>query len=78
MVEFIGWFDPRSLDDKAAREGVTDRGLEVTFVVNPDGSYYLFTITVLDKLSDGKMSRVKTLDTNAVLQSVYANKKIAL
>jgi|MudIll2142460700_1097286.scaffolds.fasta_scaffold22277_3 hypothetical protein len=77
-VDFTGWFEPRFLDEKARQEGVTDRGLEITFVINPDGSFYLFMISALDRKSDGNVHRDRLPDTTAVLENIYANNKITL
>jgi len=72
-VIFSGWLDQA----KALPEGVVGRGLEVVFVVNPDGSFYLFMMSALESRADG-VHRIQLPDTAAVLNDIYANKKIVL
>ena len=77
-VDFIGWFEPASLSEKDIKAGVTSRGLNVTFVVQPDGAFYVFAVTVVESTVDGKTHRVQSLDSAGALDNIYANKKINL
>ncbi len=77
-VDFIGWFSSDTLTDKDIKEGIAGRGLDAKFVINTDGSFYLFTISVLDATRDGGLTRERMLDIDATLKSIYANKKITL
>jgi hypothetical protein len=75
-VEFIGWFEPGTLNDKDMKNGITGRGLEVMFVVNPDGSYYVFMVSMLEAKSDGNVDRHQLNDIAGILAKIYANTKI--
>lgn len=77
-VDFIGWFDPGTLSDKDSKDGVIGRGLDVKFVINSDGSFYLFMISMIEAKSDGKEYRHQLNDSAGILDSIYANKKISL
>lgn len=75
-VDFIGWFEPGSLNDKDVKDGITARGLEVKFVVEPNGSFYVFMVSMLEIKSDGKAYRNQLTDSAGILANIYANKKI--
>ncbi len=77
-ADFIGWFEKETLSDKDRRDGVTDKALEVKFVIDPSGTFYLFMISVLEVRSDGKIYRSQLSNTAAVLNNIYANRKIDL
>lgn len=78
IVNFIGWFDSDTLNDKNIGKGITGRGLEVKFVIDQEGFFYVFTITELDRKSDGGVSRNQILENDTILSSIYANKKLNL
>ncbi len=75
-VEFIGWFEPDILNEKDIKDGVTGRGLDVKFVINPDGSYYVFMVSKIESKSDGKVYGYELQDSTGILANIYANKKI--
>ncbi len=77
-VRFLGWVEPGLLNEEDKKRGVTGKGLEVVFVVNPDGSYYVFMASRLETRSDGKIYTALMNDMAGVLSSIYANKKISL
>ncbi len=77
-VSFLGWFEPDALSGEDKKGGVTGKGLEVMFVVEPNGSFYLFMISVIEARSDGKMYRNQIPDSAGILASIYANRKISL
>jgi glycine dehydrogenase subunit 1 len=68
--------EPDALTDKDVRNGITGRGLEVIFVVNPDGSYYVFMVSMLEAKSDGNVDRHQLNDIAGILANIYANTKI--
>ena len=75
-VDFIGWFGPGALSDKDIKDGITDKGIDVTFVVETNGSFYVFMVTRLETRSEGKIQRFPLNDINGILEKIYANKKI--
>lgn len=75
VVIFTGWQDSGAVDDKARTATKAERGLEITFVFNPDGSFYLSTIVALER-DGGTLKRTQVLDTAAVLATIYGNKKL--
>ncbi len=78
VVDFYGWFDADTLDERARRDSIAERGLDVKFVVTPDGRLYIFKIALLEGRSDGKIYSSPINDIAGILTSIYANKKISL
>ncbi len=77
-VDFFGWFKPESLSGKNVKDGITCRGINVKFVIEPNGAYYVFMVSKIESKSDGKIYGYPLQDINGVLASIYANKKIRL
>lgn len=75
-VDFVGWFEPATVKDEDVKHGVTGRGLEIKFVVNPDGSFYVFMVSTLESKSDGNVYKSQRSDVAGILASIYENKKI--
>ena len=81
-VDFIGWFepnawfDPNSLTDKDIKNGITGRGINVKFVIEPNGSYYMFMVLKIESRSDGKVYGYELQNSAGILANIYANKKI--
>lgn len=77
-VEFIGWLEPNTLSEQESKDGVKGKGINVKFVIEPNGSYYLFMVSKIETKSDGKVNGDELKDSAGILSSIYANKKISL
>lgn len=83
-VDFIGWFEPNawfdsnSLSDKDIKNGITGRGINIKFVIEPNGSYYVFAVSKIESKSDGKVYGYELRDIAGILANIYENKKIRL
>jgi len=77
-VDFIGWFESDTLNENDIKAGVTGKGLDVKFVINPDGTYYVIMVSKLEAKSDGKVYGSELQDSTGILAKIYANKKISL
>ena len=77
-VDFIGWFGPDTLNENDIKDGVTGKGIDVKFVINPDGSYYVFMVSKIEAKSDGNVYGYELQDSAGILTNIYANKKISL
>ena len=75
-VDFTGWFGPDTLNDSDIKNGVTGKGINVKFVINTDGSYYVFMVSKIESSSDGKVSVYELQDSAGILANIYADKKI--
>lgn len=74
-VDFSGWFKGDLTDDEHNR-GVEKKGLEVKFVIDPNGVYYAFMVTKIEELTDGTVVRTPYNDIKGVLTAIYSNHKI--
>lgn len=74
-VDFIGWAEPTGEEIKA---GLKAKGIDVKFVIEPDGAYYVLMILKLQTGPDGKVSSSPLADTMGILAKIYANDKIDL
>lgn len=75
-IDFSGWFEPKTLSDNDSKDGVTGRGIVITFVIEPNGSFYAFMVSKIESRSDGKIYRYQVNDIAGMLDKIYANKKI--
>ena len=78
IVDFVGWFESDTLNEEDIRDGLTGKGINVKFVVEPNGSYYVFMVSKLEAKSDGKIYVSPYNDISGILTRIYANKKISL
>lgn len=76
IIDFIGLLDPETLNDNDRKDGVTSRWIDVTFLINADGSYYVFMVSRIESKADGKTYRYQVGDIAGILDKIYANKKI--
>lgn len=77
FIDFIGWFDPGLLDATAKANNVTSRGIDVKFVIYPDGAFGVVMVSKLDLMHDGSIRQQALPDIKAIMDSVYANKTIS-
>lgn len=77
-VDFTGWFESSVLNDTDIKNGVTDRGINVKFVIEPNGTFYAFMASKIEVMSDGKIFAFQLGDMDGILASIYANRSIKL
>lgn len=75
-IDFTGWFDSKTIDNSEKKDGVRERGVEVKFVVYPDGSFRAAMVSKLEMKADGKRYAYPHGDLNGVLAKIYANQEI--
>ncbi len=75
-IDFSGWFDSKTIDSSAKADGVKERGLEVKFVIYPDGSFRAAMVSKLEMKADGKRYAYPDADLNGVLTKIYSNQEI--
>jgi len=75
-IDFTGWAGslPKGID--SLKSGVSARGVNVKFVVNPGGEYYVTMISKLEARTDGKLNVVPFEDKKRILDAIYLNKEI--
>lgn len=77
-VVFLGWTDPRQLKNESDGKRTAPKGLEVRFIVESNGAFYVLMTSVVETGADGRVYRSRVLDTTATLTSIYANEKLGL
>lgn len=77
-VDFIGSAPPRLLDLKSRWAGISASGIEVKFVVYPNGEYGVVMVSRTVVKSNGKADRYPLPDVKSVLDAIYSNRKIDL
>lgn len=77
-VDFVGLAPRGWFDFTARKQGITSRGIEVKFVIHPNGDYEVGMVSRVEVKDDGKTYRYPIADIGSVLDAIYANKKINL
>lgn len=77
-VDFTGWFRDFELNDIDKKSGVKKKGLEVVFVIEPSGAYYVFMVSVQELMVDGGIRKLQYPDIKGILTKIYANERIVL
>lgn len=77
-IDFIGWVDSKALDAATIKAGISARALDVKFVINPDGSFFVAMMSKIDVKTDGKLYGYPLEDKDGMLAKIYANKEITL
>jgi len=75
-VDFIGYFPTGWFDFDKKKAGVSANGVEIKFVVYPNGTYGVAMVSKIEARIDGTIMRYPLPDTKAVLDAIYTNKKI--
>lgn len=78
FVDFVGYIPTGLFDFKKRSAGITARGIEVKFVIYPDGAYGLAMMTNVEIRSGGRIYRTPRADAKVVLDAIYANQKLDL
>ena len=77
-IDFSGWLDGKTLDMYAIKNDISSRGVEVKFVIDREGGFFVGMASKLEAKTDGRVFAYPLPDVKAVLDSIYANKEIVL
>ncbi len=77
-VDFIGYFPSRWFDANAIKTKIAVRGIEVKFLIYPDGQYGIAMVSKVEIDSGGKMQKYPLEDVKSIMDAIYENKKIKL
>ncbi len=75
-IDFIGWVDSKTLDSASIRDGISARGVDVKFAINPDGSFFVAMVSKIEAKADGKLYSYPLEESAGVLTRIYANKEM--
>ncbi|WP_243371766.1 hypothetical protein [Geotalea sp. SG265] len=76
FIDFTGYAPTRWFDFKMKRAGISARGLEVKFVVHPDGAYEVGMVSSVEVRSNGSVYRTPRADIKNVLDAIYGNQRL--
>ena len=74
-VDFVGSTPAGWLDFASRKEGISARGIEVKFVIHPNGAYEVGMVSKIE-VKNGKTYRYPLGDIKRVLDAIYANREI--
>lgn len=74
-VDFQGLFATAPIA-ASIKDGVSRQGVEVKFVVEPNGNLYVGMVSRIDVTADGKMSLFPLGDGKKIVEMIYDNKEI--
>ncbi|HEY6838704.1 MAG TPA: hypothetical protein VI389_08180 [Geobacteraceae bacterium] len=75
-VDFWGWFKESSIDAASKKNGIVARGVQIKFVVNPEGEFYVAMISRAEKGADNTEHDYPLDDKQSILNAIYGNKEI--
>ena len=75
-IHYTGWVDPATLDDQDGKAGITGKGVDVMFIIDATGAYYVFMVSRVESRSDGKQYAYPVGSSKDILAAIYANRKI--
>lgn len=76
-IDFIGWFNTNRLNAQNIKNGISAKGVEIKFALNPDGPFFAAMVSQVEVKTDGKTYKYPLPDIKNVLDSIYANKDIS-
>lgn len=76
-IDFSGWLQGNSLSIDAISKGVAQQGIEVKFIIKPDGTFYVGMASKLEATTDGKVRGYPLTDVKIIMDRIYANKEIS-
>ncbi len=74
-IDFIGWLDSKTINP-LKKSDVADRGIDVKFVINPDGTFFVGMISKVEVKTDGKVYATPVEESRQMLELIYANKEL--
>lgn len=75
-VDFVGSTPTSWFDFKSRKQGISARGVEVKFVIYPDGAYEVGMVSKVEVKTDGKTYRYPFGDAKSIVDAIYANREI--
>ena len=74
-VDFRGLFADEPIV-ASIRDGVSRQGIEVKFVVEPNGNFYVGMVSRIDVMNDGMMRLSPLGDGKKIVEMIYDNREI--
>lgn len=75
-VDFKGLFVTDALNLELVKKDIARQGVEIKFVVEPDGKFYVGMVSRIEVKTDGKMFMYPLKDGKKIVEQIYGNKEI--
>jgi hypothetical protein len=75
-IDCVGWLDSKSGGITGLKSDIARQGVDIKFVVTPDGSFGLAMISRLEAKTDGNIYSYPLEDSKAIIEKIYGNKEI--
>ena len=75
-IDCIGWLDTKKMDISNLKNGVSQRGVAVKFVVMKDGTFGLAMVSMIEAKTDGNVYTYPLENAKGILENIYGNKEI--
>lgn len=76
-IDYAGWFQGNQFSVDAIRKGISMQGVEVKFIIKPDGEFSVGMASRLEAATDGTVNAYPLSDVKVILDSIYSNKEIS-
>lgn len=75
-IDFRGLFESSGLDINSIKKGIARQGIEVKFVIEPDGAFSLAMVSKVEFTTDGNMHRYPLENGKNIIEQIYNNREI--
>ena len=75
-IDFRGLFESSGLDINSIKKGIARQGIEVKFVIEPDGAFSLAMVSKVEFTTDGNMHRYPLENGKKIIEQIYNNREI--
>lgn len=76
-IDFAGWFQGNQFSVDTIRRGISRQGVEVKFVIKPDGAFSVGMVSRLEATTAGTVNAYPLSDVKVIMDSIYSNKEIS-
>jgi len=77
VVDFYGQLDSTTFSERDRSAGLAARTLDIKFVINDEGSFWIDSISRYDNKPGGRIESYTVADFGSVLPKIYANEVIS-
>lgn len=76
FIDFVGWYKAGILDAVVSNNRNAVKGVEVKFVITPNGEFYVAMVSKLETGADGKLVAHPMEDPKSFMDTIYTNKEM--
>lgn len=75
-IDFVGWYKTGILDAAIGNNHNAVKGVEVKFVINRNGEFYVAMVSRIETGADGKLFLYPIENPKSIMDAIYANNEI--